>query len=161
MKDEIQDPERHLFYLSCLECILNQPVFLSVSSFVALFRNRTLGLWRLVRQSFIITILVLLPCLTGFLFLTHSPGASFSCQIVQGNTYADLLFTLGKKHWSRLSHLGECCSFPDWPLKFGSVATWGFVFYPEWKELGAQWPHAGMRIKILLIPGISKLMLSS
>ena len=96
MKDEIQDPERHLFYLSCLECILNQPVFLSVSSFAALFRNRTLGLWRLVRQSFIITILVLLPCLTGFLFLTHSPGASFSCQIVQGNTSADLLFTLEK-----------------------------------------------------------------
>lgn len=83
-------------YLSCHECILNQPVFLSVSSFAALFRNRTLGLWRLVRQSFIITILVLLPCLTGFLFLTHSPGASFSCQIAQGNTSADLLFTLEK-----------------------------------------------------------------
>lgn len=77
------DPERHLFYLSCHECVLNQPVFLSISSFAALFRNRTLGLWRLMRQSFIITILVLLPCLTGFLFLTHSPGASFSCQIVQ------------------------------------------------------------------------------
>lgn len=80
------------------ECILNQPVFLSISSFAALFRNRILGLWRLVRQrqSFIITILVLLPCLIGFLFLTHSPGASFSCQIAQGNTFADLLFTLEK-----------------------------------------------------------------
>lgn len=78
------------------EYILNQPVFLSVSSFAALFPNRTLGLWRLVRQSFIITILVLLPCLIWFLILTHSPGASFSCQIVQGNTFADLLFTLEK-----------------------------------------------------------------
>lgn len=66
------------------ECILDQPVFLSVSSFAALFPNRTLGLWRLVKQSFIITILVLLSFLICFLFLTHSPGASFSCQIVQG-----------------------------------------------------------------------------
>lgn len=78
------------------ECTLNQPVFLSISSFAALFPNRTLGLWRLVRQSLIITILILLPFLIYLLFLTHSPGASFSCQIVQGNTFADLLFTLEK-----------------------------------------------------------------
>lgn len=134
------------------EYILNQPVFLSVSSFAALFPNRTLGLWRLVRQSFIITILVLLPCLIWFLILTHSPGASFSCQIVQGNTFADLLFTL-EKNTDPVFPIRECCSFPDWPLKFGSVATWGFVFYPEWKEPGAQHPHAGMGIKFCSFPG--------
>lgn len=67
----------------------------------------TLSLWDLVCGPFFVhTILVLLPFLKCFLFLTHSPGASFSCQIVQGNTFADLLFTLEKNLWSRLSHSG-------------------------------------------------------
>lgn len=113
------------------ECILNQPVFPSRSPLAALFPNRTLGLWKLVKQSFIVTTLVFLPFLRCFLFLTHSPGASFCCQIVQGNTFADLLFTLEEKNTDPGFPIQECCSFPDWPLKFGSVATWGFVFYPE------------------------------
>jgi hypothetical protein len=63
-------------------------------------------------------------------FLTHSPGAAFSCQIVQGNTFADLLFTL-EKNIDLGFLIRECCSFPGWPLKFGSAASWGFVCYPE------------------------------
>lgn len=50
------------------ECILNQAGLLSVSSLEALFWKRILGLWRLVRQSFIITILVLLHVLYAFSF---------------------------------------------------------------------------------------------
>lgn len=111
MKDEIQDPKKHGKIYPFHEYILNPPLFQSVSSFAALFLNRTPGLWRLVRQSFIITFLVLLPFLPCFLSLTHSPGASFSCQIVQGNTFADLLFTLGKKTWIQAFPFGTAAHF--------------------------------------------------
>lgn len=89
MKGKIQDPER------CVSSS-SHAYILRHSSFVAFFPNRTLGLWRLGKQSIIRSRLLSLPSLCAFPSSSRASGCFFPWPNSARKSFADLLLILGQ-----------------------------------------------------------------
>lgn len=97
MKGKIQDPEGCVSS-SSHACILRHPL----SSFVAFFPNRMPGLWRLGRQSVIISRLLSLPSPYAFQS-SRASGCFFPWPNSARKSFADLFiyFRAGNNHGHR------------------------------------------------------------